>query len=211
MSLTELREQNRNKVLETALICFVENGIENTKVSDIAVKAGLTHRSIYRYFETKADIVLASSLLFWHQIVEETRNDNNGIELQNLSNKEKITNILKSYARQYIKNKDKLIFISEAELYLYRSGMLQLLQNKPPEKFENQKAPLSIAIHKEIEAGNITISYAKAKRFYYNAYDGLLGLLQKLSILLPQQKKTEEEVLLRLYEFCEIIAESFYN
>ena len=50
MSMQEVREQNIALVTQTALACFVENGIEKTTIRDIAQHAGLTERSVYRYF-----------------------------------------------------------------------------------------------------------------------------------------------------------------
>ena len=60
----EQREKNIRLVTEVALDCFLANGIEKTKVADIALRSGLTERSVFRYFETKADLVLAASLLY---------------------------------------------------------------------------------------------------------------------------------------------------
>ena len=58
----EQREKNIRLVTEVALDCFLANGIEKTKVADIALRSGLTERSVFRYFETKADLVLACLL-----------------------------------------------------------------------------------------------------------------------------------------------------
>ena len=61
MSLDELKTQNIRTVTEKALVCFIKNGITNTKVSEIAKAAGLTERSVYRYFPTKSDIVISAA------------------------------------------------------------------------------------------------------------------------------------------------------
>ena len=66
----EQREKNIRLVTEVALDCFLANGIEKTKVADIALRSGLTERSVFRYFGTKADLVLAASLLYWKRILE---------------------------------------------------------------------------------------------------------------------------------------------
>ena len=61
MSLQEVREQNIALVTQTALACFVENGIDKTTIRDIAHRAGLTERSVYRYFATKDELVVAAT------------------------------------------------------------------------------------------------------------------------------------------------------
>ena len=72
MSLEELRENNKAAVVERALALFREKGIEQTTVRDIAAAAGLTERSVYRYFDGRADIVLAASFLFWQMVIDRT-------------------------------------------------------------------------------------------------------------------------------------------
>ena len=47
------KSQNKEKVVSAALDFFSEYGIENSKVGDIALQAGLTERSAFRYFKTK--------------------------------------------------------------------------------------------------------------------------------------------------------------
>ena len=64
MSLEEVRAKNIQLVSEKALDCFTKNGIANTKVADIAKAAGLTERSVYRYFEAKSDIVIAAAFCY---------------------------------------------------------------------------------------------------------------------------------------------------
>ena len=65
MSLQEVREQNIALVTQTALACFVENGNDKTTIRDIAHRAGLTERSVYRYFATKDELVVAAAFLYW--------------------------------------------------------------------------------------------------------------------------------------------------
>ena len=50
MPHAEQREKNIRLVTEKALDCFLENGIEKTKIADIARLSGLTERSVFRYF-----------------------------------------------------------------------------------------------------------------------------------------------------------------
>lgn len=67
MSLEELREQNIRLVTEKALECFIKNGINNTRVSEIAAESGLTQRSVFRYFPSKDDIVIAAAFCYWER------------------------------------------------------------------------------------------------------------------------------------------------
>lgn len=53
-----LREQNTHRVLEEAIVRFQEYGVEETKIPEVAKRAGVNQRSIYRYFGSKDSLVL---------------------------------------------------------------------------------------------------------------------------------------------------------
>ena len=98
MSLEELREQNIRLVTDKALECFIKNGISNTKVSEIAAAAGLTERSVYRYFSTKSDILIASAFRYWERVKECICRELGRHDLTALTGIEQINIILNSYA-----------------------------------------------------------------------------------------------------------------
>lgn len=54
----ERRREKRNRILDEAGKLFVENGIESTKIIDIAKAAGVAKGTVYEYFESKDDIVI---------------------------------------------------------------------------------------------------------------------------------------------------------
>ena len=51
-----LKEDTRNKILESAKEEFLEKGYENASLRHIALKAHMTVGNLYRYFENKEDI-----------------------------------------------------------------------------------------------------------------------------------------------------------
>lgn len=54
----ERRREKRNRILDEAGKLFVENGVESTKIIDIAKAAGVAKGTVYEYFESKDDIVI---------------------------------------------------------------------------------------------------------------------------------------------------------
>lgn len=54
-----IREESRNRILETALELFARQGYENTTVRSIAQKAGISQGLMYNYFENKEDLLRA--------------------------------------------------------------------------------------------------------------------------------------------------------
>lgn len=208
MSLEELREQNKENVAACALEHFIQNGIEPSKISDIAKKAGVTSRSVYRYFETKADLVLQAALLFWEQTVAESEKVWDNPHLQSMSGASQIEAVLKAYAHQYVASKEKLVFIQEAEVYLHRNGKIAPIQNKAPINFLSGKGPLNRAVHKGIMDGTVKNS-PNLELLYYNAYDSLLGLMQKMAVGDADDWQKNCDGMARIDAFCEMLARSF--
>lgn len=181
MSLEALREQNIQLVTEKALDCFVENGIEKTKVSEVARRAGLTERSVFRYFQTKTDLVLAASYLFWNRTIAyiDHRLETGGE--RELTGLEEVGRLLMYYAELYLVDPQGVRFTLDAELVLDGAGKNHEITNRPPEPYETSNGPVARAIRKGLADGSISPD-VDVRELYYNSYDAILGLMQRLSI-----------------------------
>ena len=205
MSLEELRERNKTLVIEKALDCFVKNGIDNAKITNIAKAAGLTERSIYRYFDTKTDLVQAASYLFWNNTLEEIRRRVEESRISSLLGIDQIRALLYQYSSLYFENRQGILFTLEAEMYLYSAGRSKTLK-RPPEKFESSNSPLVIAIRKGREDGSVSPDI-DAKELYYNAYDSILGVMQKLA--LEASGFDELDNRMRMKHLCDLFVSAF--
>lgn len=66
VSPRELRKQEiRSRILDASIALITEKGFEKTTIDDICQEAGVARKTLYRYFETKQDIIdeLSQSLL----------------------------------------------------------------------------------------------------------------------------------------------------
>lgn len=197
---------HKEKVIHVALDFFSTFGIENSKVSDIAIKANLTERTVFRYFATKNDLVLATALLFWNsassrinRLMEEEQN-------KSLKGIDKVRFILNQYASLYDSSKKELIFCDEAETYLSRCGKSILLSNRPPIDFYKSNEPLA----KAIKDGILDKSIKDNKDIgliYLNTYDGLLGFMQKLA--LSEELSNEKDARRRLDLFIDSLIKMY--
>ena len=141
----ERREKNIRLVTEKALDSFLENGIEKTTIADIAQISGLTERSVFRYFESKADLVLAASLLYWNRVLERIdrmSHENSDGSTTGLEDAEKI---LICYSKLYRLDPKGMRFTLDAELMLQTAGRLHEVKNQPPEPFETSHGPMAKA------------------------------------------------------------------
>ena len=95
---------------------------------------GLAERSVFRYFETKADLVLAASLLYWNRVLERIdqmfQEDSPESSTTGLEDAAKI---LVCYSRLYRLDPKGMRFTLDAELTLHNAGRLHEIKNQPPE------------------------------------------------------------------------------
>jgi AcrR family transcriptional regulator len=57
-----LPERRRTQILDAALVCFRERGFRQTTIEEICAEARLSPGALYRYFDSKADIIAAIAL-----------------------------------------------------------------------------------------------------------------------------------------------------
>lgn len=190
--------KNKEKVIQIALEFFCDQGIENSKVSDIAARAGLTERTVFRYFTTKSDLVLASALYFWENAQANIRLQMEKNLQGALNGIAKVRFILNQYASLYESSKKELIFCDCAETYLNRSDRLVLLSHRPPVDFYQSMDPLAKAIKDGLVDGSIPPN-KNIGLIYLNTYDGLLGFMQKLALSEENNRLAENKIRLELY------------
>lgn len=180
MSQEELRQQNIQLVIEKALECFLEQGIEKTSVGEIARRAGLTERSLFRYFKKKTDIVLAAAYLYWNRVIAkmEAHLPENSEPRTGL---EDVGMLLMAYSNLFLEDPNGIRFTLDAELVLDAAGKNRQIKNRPPEPYESSNGPVARAIRKGLADGSISPD-VDVRELYYNSYDAILGLMQRLSI-----------------------------
>lgn len=136
MSMQEVREQNIALVTQSALACFVENGIEKTTIRDIAQHAGLTERSVYRYFAGKDELVIAAAYLYWDRAKELAAQSLAKQRRRGMTGIEEIRVLLRSYAGLIFTDPAGIRFSLDAEVALCNAGRQHAVVNRPPERYE---------------------------------------------------------------------------
>lgn len=56
------------RMLEAAIGLFCEKGIEETSIEDVAKRAQVGPATVYRYFDTKAELAVRSAKEYWKQV-----------------------------------------------------------------------------------------------------------------------------------------------
>lgn len=200
MSMQEVREQNIALVTQTALACFVENGIEKTTIRDIAQHAGLTERSVYRYFATKDELVVAAAFLYWDQAKAQAARQ------PGMTGVEEIRVLLRSYAGLIFTDPAGIRFSLDAEVALCNAGRQHAVVNRPPERYEVAPGPIAAAIRRGLADGTVDPD-TDVKMLYYNAYDAILGVIQRMSVGVPSVHELDGHA--RIDALCEQFTRAF--
>ena len=68
---TELDRQiaaRKEDIMDAAILEFIENGIDNSKISDIAKRAEVGTVTVYRYFENKHRLLIYIAAWYWNWV-----------------------------------------------------------------------------------------------------------------------------------------------
>ena len=111
-----LAAQQRERILNAAKICFVENGLAHTTMRDIASKADMSLGNIYRYFKNKEALIEAFI---------EADNQELGEAFDHLDSAKDFKATLKEIGGEIIKE-----IANKAELLLYTDILSQALRDE---------------------------------------------------------------------------------
>ncbi|MBE6927755.1 MAG: TetR/AcrR family transcriptional regulator [Ruminococcaceae bacterium] len=150
MKRDEERKQNRTLILQAAIDCFLNEGIDKTSINDIALRSGLTQMSVYRYFGSKQSIAVetANELLKQYlaehaQRCEATRRDGeNGFE--------EFVRIVHAYIDTYEAHPEYIRFLQEMTAYSLRESLSDQLKYM---QFAFLESPLNKPAHAALSRG----------------------------------------------------------
>ena len=93
-------EIRQTQIIEAAMRCFQRKGYENTTIDDITAEYGLSKGSIYWYYSSKKDILIA---VFEHMISELFDGYKSQV-LSDISPKQKLINMLRLFVGMLLEN-----------------------------------------------------------------------------------------------------------
>lgn len=207
MSMEEKRDRNRRLVTERALELFLEKGVDGVTIREVAERSGLTERSVYRYFYTRADLVLACSFLFWDGIREEVEKLVSDASYKGMKGIDQIRIMLKFYSSLFVKSPEGVRFILGAEMALDKSGVNVDIKDRPPGRYEDASTPLVHAIKAGIEDGSVSADVDHAE-IYYMLYDAILGTMQRQAFG-ATEKEDMAFTMKRMEHLCDMFIAAF--
>lgn len=130
----EAIDRRKNDVIIAAKVVFSEKSIEKATMLDIALKAEVGVASVYRYYTTKIELVMAVAKDYWERELyfDDALLFGTGIE--------QTTQIMDELYQRLIKNPEMLLFMDQLDAYMISC--------------ENSNYPMEV--YKEMMASNIS-------------------------------------------------------
>ena len=117
------KEVTRQRILEAGFRLFVEKNIDKVTMQDVADAAGIGVATVYRYYSTKLDLVMAINGWKWSEYEHETARL---VELRSDATAfDKFDYYLESYLNLYRNNKDLLRFNQFFNIYAEHENVSQ--------------------------------------------------------------------------------------
>ena len=113
------QQERKERIIQTAFSMFCEYGVEQTNLKQVAQSAQVGDMTLYRYFGSKPNLVLAVLDAFWNkinrQIGEQVVSTEHYGEMTGI---EQIQVLLHCFHSVYLENADFIRFSFEAKIYL---------------------------------------------------------------------------------------------
>ena len=186
-----LRDVKRNFLIETATGLFLEHGIENITIEDIAKAANVGEMTIYRYFGKKQAIVLEAVMALQNSVSQDFFKMDSGV-----TGFEKLAIFYNSYLDVFKTRPNYFRFIREFDLLMIKED------DKNLEAYEDGLAYFKNAYMRAYELGLKDQSVrvlSDLELFYFTSTHALIELCKKLSyertvLHQDEQIKKDEEI-----------------
>ena len=118
----------RKRIMETGFNIFSERGIEAVTMPEVAEASGVSRATLYRYFPTKLDLVLAIGVDTWLEYIESRKSAVSPEELEKWTAAEFLGYFLDSFIDLYRHHRDLLRFNYDLNSFMRKeSGAAQVI------------------------------------------------------------------------------------
>ena len=178
-----IKSLRMNRIMEAAFKLFSEKGIDTITMNDIAKKAEIGVASLYRYYETKEQIAVQTSIWAWEKQKEFILPLLMENDYENISGLEQVKKVISLFINLYENQSDFLRYI-----YFFDSFAVRSKINKNSLKdYENLilsiKDIIAKAITKGINDNSINAKYKNNEELlYFTITHTMFSTTQKLAL-----------------------------
>ena len=177
------KTNRKNRILSSAFDLFSEKGIDSIAITDIAKKAEIGVASVYRYFETKDQIVINTAIWAWNKHAAELLPNVTGSVFDAKTGYEKLETICKIFRQLFTDNYLFLRFIYFFDSYIFRQEISKNNFDEYEKSIKFVKDKIIESIESGINDNSIKIIEGyTASDLYYTMMHSLFSMVQKLSL-----------------------------
>lgn len=173
------KEQRKEEVVVAAIEVFKAKGIENAKMTDVAVEAQVGVASVYRYFKTKPELVIEAATMYWKREIEALYSQYASADFTKQSGIEQVRAILEVFLYLYQQHPAFLKFIHEFDNYVVKEQIGEDKLADYEQSIINVKGIMGEAFNAGYQDGSIS-KRASFDQFYDTITHTLISLCQKL-------------------------------
>lgn len=170
------REERYKYAVQVASGLFLKNGIEGVKMTDIADNCGIGVASLYRFFETKTEIVIRAGIIIWDKIREDFMNyvskDTGKTGLENLKY------ALGFYRKLFEDHKDFIKFLDDFDQLMLSEKIEKERLTEYEKSIVNFSEPFRVAVEKGHLDGSVKKDVDVAA-VYVSVTHALISVCQK--------------------------------
>lgn len=179
----ELKNVRKNRILKSAFFLFSEKGIDTIAMTDIAKKAEIGVASLYRYYETKEEIAIRTSIWIWEkekEVISKLLFSNN---YETLSGIDQLEKICRMFITLLETEESFLRYIYFFDSFAVRTNISKEKLNDYEKTIESVNNIVFEAIKKGISDNSIDKKFnGKEQQLYFSILHSLFCMSQKLSL-----------------------------
>ena len=177
MRRTQQREQ---KILEAAMALFCEKGLEETSIDEIAGRAGVGSATIYRYYETKAQLAIQSGVEYWKKIAQQYLNLKEIKGYSDMTGLKQLECIMDALVMIFEKERGFLKYLQEFEVFVrrYEIDMERLAAYE--ESIMSLKPRVTDALEKGLQDGTLSFEWSPNEVCYSLAHTAF-GVMKRFA------------------------------
>ena len=198
----------REIMLETGFRIFAENVIESVSMNDIAKACNLGIATLYRYFSTKLDFVIAIGTRQWEDYYAEIETEYHNLNGENMTASQEFEFYLDSYITLYRRHKDILRFNRNFDTYVRHEGATSE-QMRPYNEAVNAFARKFHTVYAKAENDGTLRTDIPEERLFVSAMYTMLSVSAKYAEGLIYPSNSENDMTEELLFLKDIILNAY--
>jgi len=181
------------KILTAALKLFCDRGIEDTSVEDVAKEAQVGPATIYRYFETKAQLAVEAAMFYWEQITQKYTKIFDTLDYKAADGRTQMAHIFEVIGELFKKELDFFKFLYEFDVFVLKHQISKERLEKYEKEILNLKPYVTEALERGLADQSLDFAYS-VEQMYFSLMHTMLSLMQKLAAngrVLPSDDRVE--------------------